>query len=191
MVVGALQPELERGACPHVAVLLRSPDELPGVLASFYALGAKRGGWCIHRSLIGEADDDRVALADAGLEVERLEAAGRLELIELTPGGVAPEEYPLRWLEGLDRALENGFTGLWYSRYVVGPDEAAYDFVEPFEREWDKAFHGRPVVQLCPFLVGDLDAGATLDRLDRVSAMHSQGVLVPEAESGYRLLRPV
>ena len=37
---------------------------------------------------------------------------------------------------------------------------------------------------------GDLDAAGTLDRLGRVSAMHGEGVLVPDTQSGYRLLRP-
>src|SRR4051794_22835971 len=37
----ALEPELEDGGCPHVAVLLRTREELPSVQASFYALGAK------------------------------------------------------------------------------------------------------------------------------------------------------
>jgi hypothetical protein len=188
----AMAPELERGGCPHVAVLLRSHDELPEVLASFYALGAKRGGWLVHRVRPGEADADRAILTEAGLDVAGLESSGRLQLVELDPDKVTPEEYPLRWREQLDRALADGYTGLWYSRYAVGPDESWYDLVVPYEKSWDAAFHGLPVVQLCPFLVSDLDAGATLDRLGRVSAIHGEGVLVPDAAEpgGYRLLRP-
>jgi hypothetical protein len=185
----ALNPELEGGACPHVAVLLRSRDELPGVLASFYALGAKRGAYLVHRSLIGEADQDRAALAAAGLDVDGLEGSGRLEFADLKPGTVTPEEYPRRWLAELDRALGDGFTGLWYSRYVIGPEEARYELVRPYEKAWDDAFVDRPVVQLCPFLVGDLDAGGTLDRLGRAASMHGEGVLVPGGD-GYRLMRP-
>jgi hypothetical protein len=187
---GALEPELEEGACPHVAVLLRTREELPAVQASFYALGAKRGAWCVHRSLTGEEDADRAALSAAGLDVDGLEASGQFQIAEVIPGRTKPEDYPKRWLEGLEKALSEGRTGLWYSRYIVGPDEKAFEFVEPFEESWDAAFRGQPVVQLCPFLVGDLDAAATLDRLGRVSAMHGEGVLVPDTESGYRLLRP-
>jgi hypothetical protein len=187
---GALEPELEDGGCPHVAVLLRTREELPSVQASFYALGAKRGAWCVHRSLTGQEDEDRAALIAAGLDVEKLEASGQFEIAEVIPGRTKPEDYPKRWLEGLEKALAAGRTGLWYSRYIVGPDEKAFEFVAPFEMYWDAAFKDRPVVQLCPFLVGDLDAAATLDRLGRVSAMHGEGVLVPDTQSGYRLLRP-
>jgi hypothetical protein len=41
----AVEPRLDGGSCPHMAVVLRSGRELPAVLASFYALGARRGGW--------------------------------------------------------------------------------------------------------------------------------------------------
>ena len=50
-VLGALDPALDGGACPHVAVLLRSEEEFAPVVASFYSLGAKRGGWLVHRSV--------------------------------------------------------------------------------------------------------------------------------------------
>ena len=49
----SLAEHLEAEACPHLAVFLRSADELPGVLASFYALGVRRGGWLAHRALPG------------------------------------------------------------------------------------------------------------------------------------------
>ena len=49
----SLAAHVEGEACPHLAVFLRSADELPGVLASFYALGVRRGGWLAHRALPG------------------------------------------------------------------------------------------------------------------------------------------
>ena len=59
-VLDALNPALDGGACPHVAVLLRSEEEFAPVLASFYSLGARRGGWLVHRSV--EPARDREAL---------------------------------------------------------------------------------------------------------------------------------
>ena len=41
----AVEPRVDGGSCPHMAVVLRSGRELPAVLVSFYALGARRGGW--------------------------------------------------------------------------------------------------------------------------------------------------
>ena len=55
----ALETTFPGGACPHVAMLLSSPEEVAPTLASFYALGAKRNGWLVHRSIAGRADCDR------------------------------------------------------------------------------------------------------------------------------------
>ncbi len=61
VIEGLVDPQVGADSCPHLAVLLKSYDELPQVLASFYALGAKRNGWLAHRSLPGESDMDRRA----------------------------------------------------------------------------------------------------------------------------------
>jgi hypothetical protein len=53
---------------------------------------------------------------------------------------------------------------------------------------WEDAFHDRPVVTLCPYMVGGLSAGRTLDRLDGVSSFHD-AVLLPSEATGFRLLR--
>jgi hypothetical protein len=185
-----LTSELDRGECPHMAVLLRSNDELPHVLASFYNLGAKRGGLIVHRGRLGELDRERRELTGSGLDVAGLEADRRLILAELNPGAETPEQYPVRWLKELDEALGRGLTGLWYARHAIGPEQEWYERVAPFEQAWDRAFEGRPVVQLCPFLVGDLDSAAAMDRLTRAAAMHHDGVLVPDGTDEFRLLRP-
>ena len=66
--MSSLAEHVEAEACPHLAVFLRSPDELPGVLVSFFALGARRGGWLAHRALPGHADRERALLTEAGLD---------------------------------------------------------------------------------------------------------------------------
>jgi hypothetical protein len=166
-----------------MAVLLKSYDELPGVLASFYALGAKRGGWLAHRSLPGETNLDRERLTQAGLGVRELEDEGRLEMMEIDPNG--PAEHSTQRLEdALDRALERGFSAAWYARFAVGPDESAHTAFRPFEDAWDRAFNGRKVVTLCPFVIGEIDARAALERMDWLAGMHDS-VLLPAAEGGY------
>jgi hypothetical protein len=56
------------------------------------------------------------------------------------------------------------------------------------ERAWEEHFRDRPVVTLCPYIVGGLDAPAALGRLTGLGAGHD-GVLVP-AEQGLELFRP-
>jgi hypothetical protein len=56
------------------------------------------------------------------------------------------------------------------------------------ERAWEEHFKDRPVVTLCPYVVGSLDAPAGLERLSRLGEGHD-GVLVP-GERGLDLFRP-
>lgn len=186
MLEGALTPSLEEGTCPHMAVLLKREEDLVPVLASFYALGAKRDGWLAHRAPRGQAKRDRERLADAGLDVEALEREDRLAVVEFDPEE-DPVSSPEPWRLALDDALERGLTGLWYSRFAVGPDDGQFAGVAAFERAWDEAFRDRPVVTLCPYVVGELSAVGALDRLDGVASFHD-GVLVPSG-GGFRLLR--
>jgi hypothetical protein len=186
MLERVLAPLLASGSCPHMAVLLKREEDLIPMLASFYALGAKRNAWLAHRSAQGQAERDRERLAQAGLPVEGLEADERLAMVEFDPAE-DPAASPAPWRKALDEALEGGLTGLWYSRFAVGPDEELFLGVAAFERAWDDAFRDRPVVTLCPYIVGELSAGQTLDRLDGVSSLHD-GVLVPSADTGFRLL---
>ena len=183
VIEGLADPQVGAGSCPHLAVLLKSHDELPAVLASFYALGAKRNGWLAHRSLPGQAELDRQRLSEAGLRVEELEEEGRLEMMEIDPEGPA-ENSTQRLEEALDRALERGFSAAWYARFAVGPDESAHTAFRPFEDAWDRAFNGRKVVTLCPFVIGELDASTALERMDWLSELHDS-VLLPGAGGGY------
>ena len=187
MLERVLAPLLASGSCPHMAVLLKRDEDVIPVLASFYALGAKRGAWLAHRSVLGQVERDRQRLARAGLQVEGLEADERLTMVEFDPAE-DPAASPAPWREALDEALEVGLTGLWYARFAVGPNVQQFSGVAAFERAWDDAFHDRPVVTLCPYVVGGLSAGRTLDRLDGVSSFHD-GVLVPSEDTGFRLLR--
>jgi MEDS: MEthanogen/methylotroph, DcmR Sensory domain len=182
---GAIAPALDGGTCPHLAVLLRNEEEFAPVVASFYSLGAKRGGWLVHRGI--EPDRDRQALAGAGLDVTGLEAERRLTLeqIKLTePPGVLPR----RLDAGFDDALERGMNTLWSSHTPVGPDSDSFAHAMEIERAWEEHLRDRPVVTLCPYIVGGLDAPATLGRLTGLGAGHD-GVLVP-SEQGVELFRP-
>src|SRR3954464_15151783 len=78
-----LAGSLDEGACPHMAILLDSSDDVPPALASFYALGLRRNGWLFHRALPGRAESDRRALTAAGLPVAELEAENRFEMCEV------------------------------------------------------------------------------------------------------------
>ena len=39
----------------------------------------------------------------------------------------------------------------------MDPGDAGYEAVLGDEREWHRAFRGRPVVTICPFITGGLD----------------------------------
>ena len=88
-----------------------------------------------------------------------------------------PEASALRWREVLEESLANGRTALWYSRFAVGADGERYRKVLIYDRAWGECFAGRPVVTLCPYVVGGLDGAQTLERMSEVARMH-EGVLI-------------
>jgi MEDS: MEthanogen/methylotroph, DcmR Sensory domain len=188
MLERVLARTLDAGACPHLTILLKTADELYPVLASFYALGAKRNGWMAHRSIAGEAQLDREHLSRAGLEVEALESDGRLAVVEFDPDE-NPEASPQPWQKALDAALGRGRSALWYSRHAVGPDETQYESVVAFEMAWDQAFKDKPVVTLCPYVVGGLSGTGTVERMQDISEFHD-GLLVPNRAGDYTLFEP-
>jgi hypothetical protein len=179
---------LEAEACPHLAVFLSGPDELPTVLASFFALGIRRGGWLAHRALPGDAERERSLLTEAGLDVAELEADGRMVIVEMD-FSVPVDDSARPWVKELDDALSRGCTGLWYGRFPVDTRTAQHEAMLAVERVWHRTFRGRPVVTLCPFIVGELDGEETIATIGRAAEVHT-GVLVPDADGGYGLLRP-
>jgi len=151
-----------------MAVLLRSRDELPGVLAAFYALGARRNGWLWFGSLPGQAAHDRWMLIAAGLDVETLEARGQLTISELDLS-VSPEAFVDPWVSRLEEALAAGHEALWFARFPIEPGSDAVTAVLPFERAWMDRFAGRRTVTLCPY-IAEADAIA---RERSVAAAHT------------------
>lgn len=168
-------------------MLLRSESELFPVLASFYALGAKRRGFLVHRAVRGASTEHRQRLEAAGLDVDALERNEQMTIVEFDPQE-PPESSPQPWREVLERSLSNGYDALWYSRFAVGPGDEEYGNVLPFERAWSEYFVGQPVVTLCPYIVGALSGAHALERLSEVSSLH-EGVLL-SGEDGLTLLRP-
>jgi hypothetical protein len=175
----SLAEHVEGEACPHLAVFLRTAAELPRVVADFYALGARRGGWLAHRTLPGNAERERALLTGAGLDVAGLEAQDRMVFVDLDPDAPA-EGSADPWREALDAALARGLTGLWYARFPVGEAGVPFEYILAVEREWHHMSRGRPVVTICPFLVGDVEGP---DMLDRIAETHT-AVLVPGTGPG-------
>lgn len=155
--------------CPHVAALIQCVEDLPAVLMFFYSLGAARNGWLVQGSLPGMAQEDRQKLAAAGLDVDALEAAGRLSIVELDLT-LAPEAWAESWSELLEERLSSGFEAIWFARFPIAPNDADIAAVLPFEEAWMSRFRGRPMVTLCPYIVGA--EGRLVSREDRVAAAH-------------------
>jgi hypothetical protein len=168
----AFDGELPLGACPHVALLLSSRDEVAPALASFYALGAKRNGWLYHRSLAGRAAEDRTSLTAAGLDVAGLEAAGRMVISEMDPA-ISLHEYVHGWDARMDAALARGFDAVWCSRFPIGPDPATLDASAEFDQAWHEHARDRRYVSLCIFVVGALERSR---RAAQLGAFHDHVV---------------
>jgi hypothetical protein len=127
---------------------------------------------------------ERQVLARAGLDVAGLEAEGRLVVRELDPLQ-PPEAYGADLEVGFAAALARGLTAMWYARFAVGADVAGEERVLVYDRHYHARFDGRPVVTLCPFIVGEL---APTERAAGLAELH-EAVAVPDGE-GFSLLRP-
>jgi hypothetical protein len=163
----------EHVSCPHLAMLVQSPEELHPALAAFYSLGVSRNGWLLHRSLPGELDADRAGLAAAGLDVTALEAAERLAMTEV-PVSEPPERWAEPFLPLIEQRLDGGYEAVWWSRFPVGATGREFEVALDYDRAWDAAMHGRRAVSLCLYVVGPL--GSESDAATRLAAMHD-GVL--------------
>ena len=183
----AVEPRVDGGSCPHMAVVLRSGRELPAVLVSFYALGARRGGWVVHHALPGACERDRERLQAGGLEVGDLEGAGSLVLFEFDPAE-APDAAAERFEPLLADALARGHSALWYSRFPIGPGAVDFANATAYDRAWDARFRGRPVVTLCPYVLAGDEAGERIAHLDgwHDAVLDADGRVVPPPE----LIRP-
>jgi hypothetical protein len=137
-------------------MLLSSYSEVPAALASFYALGAKRNGWLYYRALEGRGPADRAALSAAGLDVDALEAEGRMVFAEMRPD-ITVEEYVQGWEEEMQAALARGFDAAWCARFPVGPDAGHVDRSLEYDRAWDAHAHDRRYVSLCIYVVGEVE----------------------------------
>ena len=194
----AVEPRVDGGSCPHMAVVLRSGRELPAVLVSFYALGARRGGWVVHHAVPNECDRDRERLTAAGLDVGGLEAAGSLVLFEFDPAE-APEAAAERFEPLLADALERGHSALWYSRFPIGPGATEFARRDGLRPRVGRAFPRAPgdhPVSLCAGRRGRRRARRAPQRVARRRARRRgprrpRGVTGPRAcRSGGRLRHP-
>ena len=174
----SFESTIRPGACPHLAMLLTSREDVAPTLASFYALGAKRNGWLFHRSLPDHELRDRAGLARAGLDVPGLEASGGLALSQ-APVTDPPETWAQPWLPVIDERLAAGFDAVWWSRFPVGAAGPAFELALRYDAAWDAAMRDRRAVSLCVYIVG----GATheVDAAERLAEMHD-GLLHVTAE---------
>ncbi len=177
-----LEPALERGACEHMAALIKSADDLPPLLTSFYRIGAARNGWLVHGSLPGEAEADRDRLKGAGLDVDGLESTGQLSILELDLS-VTPEEWVQPWSELLDDRLASGYDALWFARFPIGPTASEVADVLPFEGAWMRCFRGRRVVTLCPYIVGAMTSPEREAHAAKVLSAHDRVLDLPAPAS--------
>jgi hypothetical protein len=169
----ALGDDVGRVWCPHMAMLLGSPQELHPALAAFYSLGASRNGWMLHRSLPGEGAADRAGLTAAGLDIAALEAERRFTLTE-APVTEPPGEWAQPWVPLIEDALREGYEAVWWSRFPVGAAGREFDVALEYDRAWDAALEGRRAVSLCLYVVGAL--GAEDEAAEHLAAIHD-GVL--------------
>ena len=183
---GPLVQALSGRSCAHLAILLRSLDEVPEAQAAFYAVGARRNGWLLHHALPGRAAEERAALTAAGLDIAALEAEGRM-LIDEWAISEPPETWAQRWVAVAQRAIARGFDAVWWTGYPVGPDDELYRTLVAYDQAWEACIHGRPSVSMCLYIAEGLPEPERDRREAQLGAFHD-ALLVPAGEQGVRLV---
>jgi MEDS: MEthanogen/methylotroph, DcmR Sensory domain len=166
--------------CPHVAILLRSPAEIYRVQASFYALGLRRNGFVVHRSLPDRRDRDRTGLADEGLDVAAFEGAGRL-VVDETPVSEPADTWAERWTGTVEEAFGRGFDSVWWTGFPIGREDRFYRLALEYDRAWEASVARRRSVSLCLYIVEGLDEEERRARIDELASFHD-AVLVSGAD---------
>jgi hypothetical protein len=87
----------------------------------------------------------------------------------------------------LEQALAHGFDAAWFSRFPIGPSESHIAPALEFDRAWDDAFHGRPAVSLCVYIVDDVGDAARERRVASMAPFHD-GVVV-DGDDGAEVIR--
>jgi DNA-binding CsgD family transcriptional regulator len=172
-------------SCAHLAILLRSLDEVPAAQASFYAVGIRRNGWVLHHALPGRADAERAALTAAGLDVETLEREGRM-LVEEWAVSEPPATWAQRFVAVAQRALARGYDAVWWTGYPVGPDDELYRTLVEYDRAWEACIHGRPSVSMCLYVAEGMPAPERERRQAELGAFHD--ALLVQATEGIRVV---
>jgi DNA-binding CsgD family transcriptional regulator len=170
-VESALDDVLGARKCPHLAMLLRSVQEVHAAQASFYALGLRRNGWVLHRSIPGRLELDREGLRRAGLDVDAVVRDGRM-VIDETPIDEGPEDWAHRWAAVAEGALLRGFDAVWWTGPPIPPATDVYNLATAYDRAWERCIHGRPAVSLCLYVVDGLGEDERRARADELSQFH-------------------
>jgi DNA-binding CsgD family transcriptional regulator len=185
VVESALDDVLGGRKCPHLAMLLRSMQEVHVAQASFYGLGLRRNGWIMHRSNRGRLEKDREGLRRAGLDVDELVREGRM-VIDETPIHEAPEDWAHRWAAVADAALLRGFDAVWWTGPPIPAATEAYNVASAYDRAWERCIHGRPAVSLCLYIVGGLSEDERRVRAEELGEFHD--ALLMSGPSGVSVL---
>jgi DNA-binding CsgD family transcriptional regulator len=167
----ALDDVLGARKCPHLAMLLRSVQEVHVAQASFYRLGLRRNGWVLHRSIPGRLENDREGLRQAGLDVDALVREGRM-VIDETPIHEAPEDWAHRWAAVAEGALLRGFDAVWWTGPPIPSKTDVYNVALDYDRAWERCIHGRPAVSLCLYIVGGLSEDERRARAEELGEFH-------------------
>jgi DNA-binding CsgD family transcriptional regulator len=170
-VESALDQILAVRSCPHLAMLLRSDQEVHAAQASFYALGLRRNGWILHRSVPGRLEADRAGLRAAGLDVDALVRGGRMAIDE-TPIRERPEDWAHRWAAVAEAALVRGYDAVWWTGPPIPPSADAHNVAVAYDRAWEACIHGRPAVSMCLYIFDGLDEEERRARTEQLGAIH-------------------
>jgi hypothetical protein len=157
----------------HMCHFYQGPDDLAEALVPYFMAGLRnreRCLWVTAQPL--EAEAAKQALGAAGLDAGAAIGQGSLVVRDFSDWYAQGAELKGAdvvdsWLEEERRALADGYAGLRITGNVSFLTPHTWPEFMEYEALLDKAFHGRRIVTLCSYRLGDCDATEVLEVVRR------------------------
>jgi hypothetical protein len=172
----------------HMCHFYASREHLAEALVPYFSAGLRNNERCIWITAEPlRAQAAKLELRKAGFDVDGAVKNGSLTVRDFSDwyaeaGRLKGTEVVELWLEAEQRALAQGYSGLRITGNVTFLSSDTWPAFMEYEEAVDKAFHGRRIVTLCSYRLGECGASEILD------VVHRHSCTLERPDEGWQVL---
>jgi hypothetical protein len=172
----------------HMCHFYASREHLAEALVPYFSAGLRNNERCIWITAEPlRAPAAKLELRKAGFDVDGAVKNGSLTVRDFSDwyaeaGRLKGTEVVELWLEAEQRALAQGYSGLRITGNVTFLSSDTWPAFMEYEEAVDKAFHGRRIVTLCSYRLGECGASEILD------VVHRHSCTLERPDEGWQVL---